>query len=212
MFQTTKALMEETRAIIGYTQSDEITLVIIPNDQPTFFGQRVQKLCSILASLASVVFLEQVRQRLPEEYAKKRPLFDCRVWTVPNLEEAANAIQWRQMDGIRNSISSLARTWFSAKQLFMKNSQEMKTMLLGQGVNWDTLDYSFKYGMFLKRHRVMKPFQNVADLPEKHHARTNPNLVVQRHKICECIYPQPLEKLENKVKLLFDEHEAPPLY
>lgn len=54
MIQTTKDLISETQAIIVYTQSDEITLLFYANDTKgqVFFGGRIQKMNSILSSLA----------------------------------------------------------------------------------------------------------------------------------------------------------------
>lgn len=60
MQETTKYLCENIQGcVFGYTQSDEITLILI--DYQTFdtcawFGYEVQKICSISASMATIAF------------------------------------------------------------------------------------------------------------------------------------------------------------
>lgn len=54
----TSRLVEKTHALVGYTQSDEITLVwhVDRSDNPAaqmLFDGRVQKLCSVLAGMAT---------------------------------------------------------------------------------------------------------------------------------------------------------------
>jgi len=58
MVETTNYLVEETHARIGYTQSDEISLVWQQDryDAEVFFNGKIHKLASVLASLASVKF------------------------------------------------------------------------------------------------------------------------------------------------------------
>ena len=53
MYLTAAALVEEFHPAVGYTQSDEITLVW---DKPVLFDGRYQKLTSVLAGYASATF------------------------------------------------------------------------------------------------------------------------------------------------------------
>ena len=58
MIRLTKFLVEETGAIVGYTQSDEISLTWHSTDHKSqiFFDGRVLKIASVLAAQASVKF------------------------------------------------------------------------------------------------------------------------------------------------------------
>src|SRR6185369_15347403 len=58
MVETTRYLVEETHARIGYTQSDEISLVWQQDryDSESLFGGKVHKLVSVLASMATAKF------------------------------------------------------------------------------------------------------------------------------------------------------------
>ena len=54
-------------AVIGYTQSDEITIVLVDYktlDSEAFFDYRVQKMCSIAASMATLEFNRSFNERV----------------------------------------------------------------------------------------------------------------------------------------------------
>ena len=77
------------------------------------------------------------------------PIFDCRVWQVPNEEEVKNVFLWRQRDCIRNSVLQLAQSFYTHKEMLNKNIDELKMMLLKEKeCNWEELNESIKYGMF----------------------------------------------------------------
>ena len=62
--------------VLGYTQSDEITLILIDYKNPNsdaWFGYEVQKMCSIAASMATMAFNVQVIEfeRISKEEAYK---------------------------------------------------------------------------------------------------------------------------------------------
>ena len=60
MQETTKYLCENIQGcVLGYTQSDEITLILVDYQKLTssaWFDYEVQKLCSISASMATMAF------------------------------------------------------------------------------------------------------------------------------------------------------------
>ncbi len=139
---------------IGYVQSDEISLVLYSDNTKTqvMFDGRVQKLVSVLASMATAKFNSLLPFFLPER--KGLAHFDCRVWQVPTLEEAANALLWRERDAAKNSVAMLAQSEFSHAELQGKSMREMQAMLLAQrNRNWDHLDPRLKRGAFFQRRR-----------------------------------------------------------
>lgn len=158
MVDTLKHLVEETNATIGYTQSDELSLLIYNGYETNecIFNGKKQKLCSIIAGLASAYFNKHLVAVIPEkeDYC---PVFDCRVFAVPNEVEAMNALYWRELDCIKNSISMAAHEHFSHKQLHKKNSSVMKDMLLTYAnIRWDDYPEFFKYGTYVKRAKYEK--------------------------------------------------------
>jgi tRNA(His) guanylyltransferase len=86
MIETTRFLVQEMTAMVGYTQSDEITLVWYEPSQSLAdyaFDGRFQKIATVLAGMASAKFYKLVLEHLPDK-AGETPHFDCRVWQVPS--------------------------------------------------------------------------------------------------------------------------------
>ena len=159
MQETTAYLVDEYNATIGYTQSDEISLILVNDyDSPTTFNAKIQKLVSSLAASCTAYFNVNLQRLIPEKFGKGAlPRFDCRIFEVPNEGEAANAILWREKDAIKNSISMLAQHHFSHNSLQKKSSDVMKDMLKTQkNVIWENEPKFFKSGSYLKRVQYTK--------------------------------------------------------
>lgn len=173
MIEVTKALVAETHARIGYTQSDEISLCWYPETYGSeiFFAGRIFKMTSSLAALASVHFLREAIDIWPEKCGGSRlPTFDARVFQMPTLEECANAFLWRERDATKNSVSMAAQSVYSHKQLQNKNGSEMQEMLWQKGINFNDYPAFFKRGTFVRRITVEKMLSadELARIPEKH--------------------------------------------
>lgn len=213
MIETTKFLVEETNAIVGFCQSDEISLILYTEkpESQLFFNGRIQKLTSVVASMATAFFNRNLPIALPEK-ADKFAYFDCRVWNVPSQMEAANALIWRELDATKNAISMAAQHYFSHKELQGKHGGEMQEMLFSKGVNFNDYPSFFKRGSYVRRVRkaVKFTFDEICKLPEKHEARTNPDLVVERSVVERVELPQ-MSKVSNKVGVFFG-GEDPLLY
>ena len=165
MQEVCKYLVGETGAVLGYVQSDEISLGWLDYSKAPFEG-RIQKLESVLSSMASAKFVQYIEasksggglhindgmDRLWHSTQIHIPSFDCRVFNVPNESELANCFLWRENDAIKNSISGMSLTFFSHKKLQNKNSDEKIAMMKDKGYEFyrDT-DESFIRGTFLHR-------------------------------------------------------------
>lgn len=206
MIDVTRYLVEHSHARVGYTQSDEISLLFFAETfgSQVFLDGRVQKLTSILAAMAAAKFNALVPERIPER-AGTLALFDCRVWTVPNREEAANVFLWREQDATKNSVSMAARHFYSHTDLDHKDGAEMQEMLFRKGINWNDYPAFFKRGTYVQRRVVQRPFTatELESLPPLHAARTNPELLIERNEMRALELP-PLGKLRNRVEVLFD--------
>jgi tRNA(His) 5'-end guanylyltransferase len=159
--------------VLGYTQSDEITLILIDYKKLTssaWFDYEVQKMCSIAASMATMAFnkffYETVqdwywedplvtnlklpsKENLKEIYTKaldKGAMFDARVFNIPK-EEVANLIYWRQLDATRNSIQMVGQANFSHKELQNKSCNQIQDMLFQEkDINWNDFPTHLKRG------------------------------------------------------------------
>jgi tRNA(His) guanylyltransferase len=208
MVNTTIALVQESNAVIGYTQSDEITLVLY-SDNPkvqVYFDGKIQKIVSVLASFSAVYFDRLIR----EEMTSGLPpvCFDARAFQVPSKEEAVNAVLWREQDATKNSISMAAREFYQHRELEYKNSSEMQDMLMHRGVNWNDYPAFFKRGTYVQRREFESMYTQaeIASLPPKHNARTNPEITFTRSKIISLELP-PISKITNSVGVIFDKEE-----
>lgn len=165
MNATMKYLCENIQGCkFGYTQSDEITLILTDYDTLTtdaWFDYNIQKMCSVAASMATFAFNRFFRTFINEALAgttmgdygvalcrarDKGGMFDARCFNVPK-EDCGNAILWRQNDCTKNAVQMLGRCYFSDKELHGKHTDEIQDMLMTQkGVNFNECPIDFKRG------------------------------------------------------------------
>lgn len=156
MVETTKFLVQQFNATIGYTQSDEISLVFKnPYGKGVIFNGKKQKFVSTLASSASAFFNSRLKEFLPEK-GSEIPTFDCRAFNVPSEDEAANFILWREQDATKNSILMAGYHHFSFREMQKKNTSEIKGMLFEKGVVWEDYPTFFKYGTYVQKEHYDK--------------------------------------------------------
>lgn len=160
MKNTTKYLCENIQGcVLGYTQSDEITLILIDYqnlDTSAWFDYKVQKMCSVAASMATMAFNREFEKEVlsltEDEREKYLPaletgaMFDARCFNIPK-EEVTNLICWRQLDATRNSIQMLGQYYFQQEELQNKSSSDIMDMLVNQHhINWNDLSADKKRG------------------------------------------------------------------
>ena len=165
MQKTMKYLCENIQGcVLGYTQSDEITLILIDYkklNSDAWFDYEIQKMCSISASMATMAFnkffAEEVKahagfdlyDQLLDTYCKaidKGAMFDARCFNIPR-EEVTNLIYWRQLDATRNSIQMVGQANFSHNELQNKCCNMIQDMLMLQkGINWNNFPTHQKRG------------------------------------------------------------------
>jgi len=204
MVETTQYLVKETNANCGYTQSDEITLTWYSDtyESKIYFDGRYFKMLSDLAAMASVYFNRKLAEYLPEK-VHLMPRFDCRVWNVPTVDEAANTFLWRELDATKNSISMAAQHYYSHTELHGKDSSTKQEMLFQKGINWNDYPAFFKRGTYVQRKRQLTKFspEELLNLPPKHSARLNPDLVIERWKLGRVNLP-PLVTVSNRADVI----------
>lgn len=205
MAETTRFLVHEMQARVGYTQSDEITLAWYEPSQSASdyaFDGRFQKLASVLAGMASARFCQLVIQHLPAKTSEV-PHFDCRVWQVPTLEDARDVFIWREDDATKNSITMAASAYYSDRELHGKDSAVKQEMLWKKGVNWNDYPGFFKRGTYLQRRSAERELTDAEreQIPEAH--RPPLGTLFTRHHIAELDLP-PVRKIGNLIAVLFE--------
>jgi tRNA(His) 5'-end guanylyltransferase len=173
MQDTMKYLCENIQGcVLGYTQSDEITLILIDYQTLTssaWFDYEVEKMCSISASMATKIFNKAFNARATkylddlneswnisdEDRKYEKTLckcmkvgaeFDSRCFNIPK-EEVTNLVFWRQNDASKNSVQMVGRAYFSHTELKDKNLSDIQDMLHEKhGVNWNNYPTELKRG------------------------------------------------------------------
>lgn len=163
MQETTKYLCENIQGcVLGYTQSDEISLVLVDYQRfetSAWFDYEIQKMCSIAASMTTMafnrIFAKNVKEYdmewkcglTPQSVEIQKAHYDyidvlnkavekgaMFDARVFNIpkEEVTNCIYWRQLDASRNSIQMVGQANFSHKELHCKTCSNIQDMLMEQ--------------------------------------------------------------------------------
>lgn len=168
---TEKLCKEVQNCVFGYTQSDEISLVLIDYynlNTDVWFGNNIQKMVSVIAAKASVYFNSILKEEIEKsEIVTKihndntltaaqsyyisilktkigKAFFDARVFNIPK-EEVTNYFIWRQKDCQINSINSVAQTLYPEKMLEKKSSKERIDMI-NEIMSYDEIYPYYKFG------------------------------------------------------------------
>lgn len=202
MREVTAHLIEKTHARIGYTQSDEITLIFHRESEESqpLFGGRCFKIASVLAGMASAKFALLAHRVWPDRVEANPPQFDCRAFNVPSVVEAVNHLVWRENDASRNAVQMVAQAHFSAKKLHGKSCDELEDMLEAIDVRMDDFAPHLRHGRYLARETVLVTLDEaaLARIPEKH----RPTGPVMRSRILDRDIG-PLRAKLDRVALVF---------
>lgn len=170
MNETAKYVCEKVSGCkLAYVQSDEINLVLYDDfEKDPFFGNRLCKLQSIIASIATSKFNQlAIIEALKDNNCSKDGVinmiansslyeFDCKVWNVPNVNDAFAGILYRQNDCVRNSKEAVAQNYFSHKTLHGKKTEEQIELVKEFfGVNWyNYFTRGEQYGRLIIRRKI----------------------------------------------------------
>lgn len=158
MDKTALALVTEIQGCkMAYTQSDEISLLLTDFETintDAWFDGNLQKMASVSASIATANFnilfaLFKIQVENKEWSDIKMAYFDARVFTIPDHIEVENYFIWRQKDAVRNSVSMVAQSLYSHKELEGKSSSDKQDMIHDKGQNWNDMPDGFKRGRLI---------------------------------------------------------------
>jgi tRNA(His) 5'-end guanylyltransferase len=153
-------------AKFAYVQSDEISILITDFDDigtQAWFDNNLQKMASISASMATAEFnrLRLMRgfgnyEQIPTQSRAiisqfKMAQFDARVFQIPQKVEVENYFIWRQQDATRNSISSVAQSMYSPKELHGVKTDGMQELIFQKGINWNDYTPREKRGGIIRK-------------------------------------------------------------
>lgn len=174
MNETAKYVCKNVQgAKFAYVQSDEISIVLTDFDTPTtdaFFSNRLSKLHSIIASLATAKFNQLMYQYRFEklvnlsgyapqlttsevvEELEKLPLyqFDCKCWNVPTYNDVFAWFLYRNIDCTKNSKQQTAQTYLPHKELMGKTTDiQIEYLKEVKNIDWNDFTPNKKWGRFI---------------------------------------------------------------
>lgn len=174
MVETTKQLVSNiSGCVLGYTQSDEISL-LLKNDQTNktepWFKNNLSKILSISASMATLYFNRAFSKNVNDymgkwigdtkqfaaylKAAKMGAMFDSRAFILPD-SEIVNYFIWRQQDCVRNSILSVGQAYFSFNEMqYLKCNAIQEKLFQEKGINWNGTPTKYKRGVCIYRKEI----------------------------------------------------------
>lgn len=137
MDETARRLCENIQgAKFAYVQSDEISILV--EDKPeseSFFGNRITKILSITASIATGYFNQELWKKVGLD--QKPVQFDSKVWNVSSWNDVFAWFLYRQEDCTRNSKLQVAQKYYSHKDLMNRTADEDVQRLRDEkGISW----------------------------------------------------------------------------
>lgn len=144
MINTTKALVNEFKAIYAFTESDEISLLLPPTWD--LFDRELEKVVSVSAAAAASKMTNLIVGAKYAEPLENAIMFDSRVCICSNEAAVTDYFRWRQSDANRCAINgycywTLRQEGMSARKATSTlegKSQDAKMLFLKEkGIEWD---------------------------------------------------------------------------
>ena len=173
MNKTAKYICENVQgAKFAYVQSDEISILLTDFDNEeteAFYGNRLCKLQSIIASLATCKFNQLLTAKMIQEGKSnvedimnmQLVQFDCKAWNLPTFNDVYAWFLYRQTDCIRNSKQQTAQTYLPHKMLHgLDTDKQIELLKETKGIDWNTFPDDRKHGRFIERREIESTVYN----------------------------------------------------
>mmetsp|Transcript_4468 Transcript_4468/g.8242 ORF Transcript_4468/g.8242 Transcript_4468/m.8242 type:complete len:332 (-) Transcript_4468:115-1110(-) len=156
--------------IYGYTQSDELTVIMPPasivrgEQQPHMYNGRLQKLCSLAAATVTCTFVSELMalsiQQKKDEICtailqQLNPTFDCRVGVYDTQMEALSLILWRAYDcGVNACSDAVHKSGIPGARKIVRYSTYEKVAWLAENNLLPLFPHQREGTLFIKRRRL----------------------------------------------------------
>jgi len=146
------------KTVMGYTHSDEISILIDRND--SLFQRKIRKLITVLAGEASGFFSVQIGTPAA---------FDARACPLPSEQAVIDYFCWRNEDANRNALNgycywTLRKTGLSASEATSRmksmTTAQKNQLLFEHGINYGHVPSWQKRGTGLVHREIRKPAVN----------------------------------------------------
>lgn len=210
MDDTAKYLCKNIQgAVCAFVQSDEISIILTDFDEPetsAWFDNSIQKMCSVSASMATAAFNKARISRLISSGKilsgfddLKWAEFDSRVFQLPTKTEVENYMIWRQQDTVKNSISSVAQSMFSHKELHGKSGNEKQEMMFQKdGTNWNDFDPKCKRGRMI----IKETYEKAPDVFRTRWVSVAPPIFTKDREYLDVLIPTRYERITKPINFI----------
>ncbi len=187
-------------SVIGETHSDEISFILNFGNNSVRelpYGGKIQKLCSIYASVVTEYFNR--KSSWPFAY------FDCRAFNLKSNEDVLQYLNYRRADCKRNSIQILAQEHFSQSVLSGKSLGDQLILLSEKDIFWNDLNPAMKFGSVVVKELVQLELteQELKRISKIQHPKDGK---VWRHRYSRFV-PSSTDKLVLEVNKLMNTSE-----
>lgn len=138
MMACCRAIMSEFGGVLGYTHSDELTVLIPPSDGERAHGHSAQFWISTAASIATAVFNRRLEIMAANAGVNMSSLavayFDCRVGVFTRADDALALVLWRSNDCSVNSASDAIKFCGASKAVKQLNTLQKLAYLHSRGL------------------------------------------------------------------------------
>jgi len=152
MIATCQAVMCEFGASLGYTQSDEMTIIVPPTSGTREHLGDMQAWVSIASSIAAAEFNQRLADMAMDRHVSLDAVpianFDCRVGVFSSAAEAEAMIVWRSSDCNMNSASDAIK--FSEAPFPVRYNNTIEKLVYLQNHNLLPLPRHQAYGSLLR--------------------------------------------------------------
>lgn len=165
-------LMDFLSCKYGYTQSDEISVIIPPAGKkiqnnmeiqmPHMFNGRILKISTLAASRVTLKF-NQLLSKLSDKWNDFIPTFDCRMAEYDTLEEAMSLFLWRSYDCGINGIADACyhkRGEIDGAKAVVKLGTDKKLEFLLNNNLLPLKDHQAYGSYYVRVKRIKKAFDN----------------------------------------------------
>jgi tRNA(His) 5'-end guanylyltransferase len=155
--QTMFSIVKQIEGVVfAYQYSDKIILTIRndqTNDSEPWFGNKLQKINSVISSLVTHEFLFYRNEMDNPPELDGSTIFTVHTFPVPNFDEAVNYYIYRQyrciQDAVNDTVYARLRTTYGASLqdvLEHKGTDERKELLKQEGIDFDKYPANFRFG------------------------------------------------------------------
>ena len=111
----------------------------------------------------------QIKQAIEKISESNLIQFDCKCWSVPNINDVFAWFLYRQIDCVRNSKQQTAQTYLPHKMLLnLDTDAQIRLLIEEKDIDWNCFPMNHKYGRFIWKQKVLMSNIDTGELYHRH--------------------------------------------